>query len=203
MTDSSDQRDPASAAIFDEADPLTPHGSAFPPQISPPDHDPPRPLTTALMAAFCERLAECGMVHRAAAAVGFSRNTLYRHRRNNPSFAAAWDAALVHARQRLADYLLERAFEGSFDFTYTDGELTGHRHYLDSRLGYAMLCRLDRAAEQRGDGPISAEDRDSAAFDRLVAAIRPTDGLPLAIEARPSLPHLAGSARSAAPPPAG
>lgn len=103
------------------------------------------------MAAFCERLAECGMVHRAAAEVGFSRNTLYRHRRNNPSFAAAWTAALVHARQQLANYLLERAFEGSFAFTYENGELTGHRHYLDSRFGFAMLCRLDRAPSSGTD----------------------------------------------------
>lgn len=188
MTDSPDFREPASAAIFDEDDPLTPRGSSYPPQIQPPERDPHGPLTPAVMAAFCERLAECGMVHRAAAEVGFSRNTLYRHRRNNPSFAAAWDAALVHARQRLADYLLERAFEGSFEFTYEHGELTGHRHYLDSRLGYAMLCRLDRAAGQRDGGGFSAEDRDAEAFDRLVGGIRPTGELPLSLNIAPSSP---------------
>ncbi|GAA4008716.1 hypothetical protein GCM10022280_01830 [Sphingomonas swuensis] len=181
MSDSPDHREPASAAIFDADDPLTPRRGLCPPQAEPPGQDPPRPLTVAVMAAFCERLAECGMVHRAAAEVGFSRNTLYRHRRNNPSFAAAWDSALVHARQRLADYLLERAFEGSFDFTYEGGELVGHRHYLDSRLGYAMLCRLDRAAEQRDGGGATPEDRDCEAFDRLVTAIRPTGDLPLSI----------------------
>ncbi len=167
---------PADAAMFDGDDPLIPVGKAMPVWPEPPGEDPPAPLTPALMACFCQHLAESGMVHRAAKAVGYSRNTLYRHRRNNPSFAAAWESALHHARQRLADHLLERAIEGSFAFVYRDGELVGHRHYLDSRLGYAMLCRLDRAAEQEAARSPATEQCDFARFDRLVNDIKPTPG---------------------------
>lgn len=172
---------PADAAMFDSGDPLTPIGNAMPVWPEAPEKDPLSPFSPALMARFCEELAECGMVHRAAKAVGFSRNTLYKHRRNNPSFAAAWDAALHHARQRLADHLLERAIEGSFAFTYQNGELVGHRHYLDSRLGYAMLCRLDRAAEVRAAAERREEECDTARFDRLLGALRPTGDQPPAL----------------------
>lgn len=55
--------------------------------------------------------------------------------------------ALEEARQRLTDAMLERALLGSFHFSYEGGELTGHARYIDSRLGYAMLCRLDQLAE--------------------------------------------------------
>ncbi len=39
----------------------------------------------------------------------------YAARRRNPVFAAAWDAALTIARERLADTLLARSMEGNVE----------------------------------------------------------------------------------------
>jgi hypothetical protein len=71
----------------------------------------------------------------------------YPARRRNPVFAAAWDAALTIARERLADTLLARSMEGNVEQIWKDGELVGERHVLDNRLGLALLRRLDRLAE--------------------------------------------------------
>jgi hypothetical protein len=99
------------------------------------------------MAIFCETLAETGLVVDACLAAGRSTNTAYATRRRNPMFAAAWEAALTIARERLADTLLARSIEGTVEQYYRDGELVGERKVIDNRLGLAILRRLDRMAE--------------------------------------------------------
>jgi hypothetical protein len=99
------------------------------------------------MAIFCETLAETAVVAEACDAAGMSISGAYAARRRNPVFAAAWDAALSIARERLADTLLARSMEGNIEQIYKDGELVGERHVLDNRLGLAILRRLDRLAE--------------------------------------------------------
>ena len=71
----------------------------------------------------------------------------YALRRRDPLFAAAWDASLTIARERLADTLLARSMEGNIELIWRDGEIVGERHTLDNRLGLAILRRLDRLAE--------------------------------------------------------
>ena len=100
------------------------------------------------MAAFCETLAETAVVAEACAAAGMGISGAYAARRRNPVFAAAWDAALTIARERLADTLLARSMEGNVEQLYKDGELIGERHILDNRLGLAILKRLDRLTER-------------------------------------------------------
>ena len=99
------------------------------------------------MATFCEKLAETAVVADACDAAGMGISGAYAARRRNPVFAAAWDAALSIARERLADTLLARSMEGNIEQVYKDGELIGERHVLDNRLGLAILRRLDRLAE--------------------------------------------------------
>jgi len=99
------------------------------------------------MATFCEALAETAVVEEACDQAGMSVSGAYAHRRRNPMFAAAWDAALTVARERLADTLLSRSMEGNRELIYQNGELVGERHVLDNRLGLAILRRLDRLAE--------------------------------------------------------
>ena len=108
------------------------------------------------MAKFCEVLAETGIVTDACRAVGLSRETAYSNRRRNPLFDAAWQAALSIARNRLADALLARSIEGSVDYLYRDGELVGERRYIDNRLAYAMLRRMDKLAEANPE-PVRTE----------------------------------------------
>jgi len=99
------------------------------------------------MAIFCETLAETAIVAEACEQAGMSVSGAYAARRRNPIFAAAWDAALGIARERLADTLLARSMEGNVEQVFRDGELVGERHFLDNRLGLQILRRLDRLAE--------------------------------------------------------
>ena len=99
------------------------------------------------MAIFCETLAETAVVAEACDAAGMGISGAYAARRRNPVFAAAWDAALTIARERLADTLLARSMEGNIEQIWRDGEVVGERHLLDNRLGLAILRRLDRLAE--------------------------------------------------------
>src|SRR6185295_1098595 len=118
-------------------------------------HTPPLPTPTIRhdgwtgdkMATFLETLAETAVVAEACDQARMGLSGAYAHRRRNPAFAAAWDAALTIARERLADTLLARSMEGNVEQIYRDGELIGERHLLDNRLGLAILRRLDRLAE--------------------------------------------------------
>jgi hypothetical protein len=108
------------------------------------------------MAIFCETLAETAVVADACDSAAMGISGAYAARRRNPVFAAAWDAALSIARERLADTLLARSMEGNVEQIYKDGELVGERHVIDNRLGLAILRRLDRLAE----GGVSVSARD-------------------------------------------
>jgi hypothetical protein len=118
------------------------------------------------IAIFCETLAETAIVAEACEAARMGISGAYAARRRNPVFAAAWDAALGIARERLADTLLARSIEGNVEQIYKDGELVGERHVIDNRLGLAILRRLDRIAEGQlpggGRGPGAAEQRSRA-----------------------------------------
>jgi hypothetical protein len=128
------------------------------------------------MAIFCETLAETAVVAEACEAARMGISGAYAARRRNPVFAAAWDAALSIARERLADTLLARSMEGNIEQIYKDGELVGKRHVLDNRLGLAILRRLDRLAETglslHTNPPLPGESRNASA-KRSAPAIIP------------------------------
>jgi hypothetical protein len=121
------------------------------------------------MATFCVALGETAVVAEACEAARMGISGAYAARRRNPVFAAAWDAALSMARERLADTLLARSMEGNVEQIWRNGELVGERHVLDNRLGLQILRRLDRMAEQAfpgaGRGPGAAKQRFPAALD--------------------------------------
>jgi hypothetical protein len=53
------------------------------------------------MAIFCETLAETAVVAEACEAACMGISGAYAARRRNPVFAAAWDAALSIAREKI------------------------------------------------------------------------------------------------------
>lgn len=123
---------------------------------------------------FLETLAVDGMVRRACAAAEMSHEAAYnlRHRAEGMAFRLGWDAALLLARTRLADTLMERAIDGQEDVITRDPDAhvrTRHRH--DNRLALSLLARLDRFADDghaaHGDARLIAGDW--AAFLDLVA----------------------------------
>jgi len=110
---------------------------------------------------FLVTLAEGATVEAAAAKVGLSPQSAYafRQRAGGAAFALGWHAALLLQRQKLADTLTSRAFDGQTDtYTRADGQ-TVQRHRHDNRLALALLARLDRlaAADERADRHGEAE----------------------------------------------
>ena len=114
---------------------------------------------------FCEALAQCGYVEKAAALVGMTRQGAYafRHSRAGRAFALAWDAALLLARQRLIDDAYELAFEGSVERTYRNGKLFQEKRRRDPKMLLATIERLGAKAAL-GSAPVQAVAQEFGAF---------------------------------------
>lgn len=101
-------------------------------------------------ATFLRAIAEGATVGQACRLVGLTQQSAYAFRLSarGAQFALGWQAALLHARNRLADTLLERAVYGTVEtITRPDGSEI-ERHRFDNRLGMALLNRLDRLADK-------------------------------------------------------
>jgi hypothetical protein len=103
--------------------------------------------TGEAMAKFLETLAETGIVLEACDAACKSSPAAYALRKRNPLFAESWEVAVGIAREKLADTLLARSLEGNVEQIIKDGEIVAEKHFLDNRLGLAVLKRLDQRAE--------------------------------------------------------
>ena len=124
-------------------------------------------------AAFLESLAASGIVRRACAAVGMSREAAYklRNRRDGLAFRLGWDAALLIARPAIADELMDRAMEGQEDVVeWGEDRRTRTRRRHDNRLSLSLLGRLDRFAEGEHElhRPAQCIARDWDAYLSLV-----------------------------------
>jgi hypothetical protein len=95
--------------------------------------------------AFIQALAECGCVTEACARLGLSSSSAYalRARLDAQSFRYAWDAALDHAVQRLADAAFSRAIHGVTRPVFFQGEQVGERRHYDERLTMFLLRYRD------------------------------------------------------------
>lgn len=112
--------------------------------------------TPKLQRDFLEQLATTGSVKIAAATVGMSPSAAYqlKHRPAGAAFGLGWAAAILIARGRLADELLDRAIYGIEEHTERFAEEEKLRSFTKRRrhspsLGLAMLARLDRAVDVR------------------------------------------------------
>ncbi|MDK2760896.1 MAG: hypothetical protein KYX64_05995, partial [Sphingopyxis sp.] len=112
--------------------------------------------TPKLQRAFLESLATTGSVKIASTSVGMSARATYdlKHKPQGAAFKLGWAAAVLIARGRLADELLDRAIWGHDEMTtvYREEERSLYkRRRIESRLGLAMLARLDRMVETRAN----------------------------------------------------
>jgi hypothetical protein len=114
---------------------------------------------------FCEALAECGYVEKAAALVGMTRQGAYAFKNSSAgrAFALAWDAALLLARQRMIDDAYELAFEGSVERIYRDGKLIQEKRKRDPKMLLATIERLGTKAAL-GSAPVQAVAQEFGAF---------------------------------------
>lgn len=130
------------------------------------------------MAKFLETLAETGNVIDACDAAGKSKQGAYALRRRNPLFARAWELALDDARDRLADTLLARSIEGNVEQIVKDDVIVAEKHYLDNRLGLAVLKRLDKRADEAARlrrPPRSSPQSAEPDWDIALTALRTGD----------------------------
>lgn len=89
-------------------------------------------LTPEKLTAFCAALSETCNVGRACTAVGISRYTAYKWRKDMPDFAKAWDEAMAIGVSALEDEAHRRAFEGVPDPLTHQGQFTYlYREKLD------------------------------------------------------------------------
>ena len=98
---------------------------------------------------FIEALSEGYTVDQACRIVRLSVQSAYalRKRPAGAKFALAWEAALLHGRDRFADTLSARAIDGqTVTITRAGGEVVT-RHYFDNRLAMSMLTRYDKYAD--------------------------------------------------------
>jgi hypothetical protein len=65
------------------------------------------------MDRFLDAMSRTGSVSEACAAAQVGRSTVYRHRRESPPFARAWNEALELATEALEDEARARAFDRS------------------------------------------------------------------------------------------
>ncbi|HEY0597121.1 hypothetical protein [Sphingopyxis sp.] len=110
--------------------------------------------TPRLQREFLEAFATNGSVKISAAKVGMSPSAVYqlKQRPEGAAFRLGCAAATLIARGRLVDELLDRAIWGHDETTELqreDGRSLTKRRRIDSRLGLAMLARLDRMVETR------------------------------------------------------
>lgn len=98
---------------------------------------------------FLEELSIGGSVTRAAGHVGKSPRSAYmlRFRGDGAAFRLGWDAAILVARDRLQDLLMDRAIEGYDEVSVRDEDGKVTRRKYDNRLSQSLLNRLDRIAE--------------------------------------------------------
>jgi hypothetical protein len=146
--------------------------------------------------AFCEALADCGVVRTAAAQVGMTPQSAYELKRKpeGKGFALAWAAAMLLARPRLVDLAIERAVDGNVEQYVKDGEIVGERRKQDVRHLLAAITRLENV--QNGDFVIAtiADDFDTF-LDSMEAEANVAAALP-----PPQEPAPKGKRKTKAPP---
>jgi hypothetical protein len=71
-----------------------------------------KPIAPEVYSRFLEHLREVPNVSHAARAAGITQYLVYKHRKADPVFSAAWDDALDEAIQRAEKVVHDRAFKG-------------------------------------------------------------------------------------------
>jgi hypothetical protein len=127
---------------------------------------------------FIEVLADTGLVTKAAKAVGLSRESAHRLRRqpHAADFARAWDIAREHAAGLLEDIAFERAIEGvEQDIHDRDGNVVGAKLVHDSGMLKWLLVHLkpERYGAQATAKPPAAAPAPAPALEQCLRAMEP------------------------------
>lgn len=111
------------------------------------NHDPAR-----WQQLFLEKLAETGHVTDSCTFASVSRETAYRHRREDEAFKAAWEEALDTAVGTLEDEAWRRAKDGVDEPVFYQGEECGTvRKYSDTLLIFLLKAHRPKLYRERVD----------------------------------------------------
>ena len=103
---------------------------------------------------FLEVLGETCNVTRACEAASVGVTSVYRRKKENAAFRAAWPAAISIAYQQLELVLLERAFNGTEKMVPVRGGETKVMREYSNQLGLALLkMHRDTAADAEFELP--------------------------------------------------
>jgi hypothetical protein len=110
---------------------------------------------------FLAALSEGHTVAYGCRAVRMSQQSAYALRRaaRGAAFALGWQAALLLARDRLADEMMDRAINGVIEEVALGNGQIAERRRFDNRLSMAVLARLDRLVDQPEPGAANAAAR--------------------------------------------
>lgn len=99
----------------------------------------PKPQPIDWTEAFLNALAKVPNITAAARAAGISRRGAYDRREADPEFAAAWDDALEQSTDALVGAAYRRAFEGTEEPVFYQGEECGMVRRFSDRLAMFLL----------------------------------------------------------------
>lgn len=120
---------------------------------------------------FLVALSRGHNISQACAIVDMSRQSAYALRTSakGAAFRLGWDAAVLRARDVLADELMDRAFNGVRESVTADNGAITIRHRHDNQLAFKMLARLDKRADTACTDANAAAVRLAAAdFEQLL-----------------------------------
>jgi hypothetical protein len=100
---------------------------------------------------FIDRLALCGIVARAARAVGMSPQSARKLREHSgaASFRSAWDRAIAAGQSYMIDVAMERSLVGRRVPVMRGGVCVAETYHCDNRLAMAAMNALDRRSDMR------------------------------------------------------
>ena len=124
--------------------------------------------TQSKRVAFLEELAVTSNVTAAAEAAGMSRVQLYRIKKRDPAFGAAWAEALREGYQALEIQLLERARNGTEKPVFFGGkQIDTTREFNDAVALKLLSAHRDAVAAER-----TAERPEAAPRETALAEIK-------------------------------
>jgi hypothetical protein len=101
-------------------------------------------------AKFLAKLAEGASIHAAAAAATIGRSTAYEWRDADPKFAKAWDDAVEAGTDALEDEAVRRAYSGTDELVFYQGQQCGViRRYSDTLLIFMLKARRPEKFKER------------------------------------------------------
>jgi hypothetical protein len=132
-------------------------------------------VTPKKASLFLTALADLGHVGQAAKRTGITVRTWYRHRREDATFAAAWEQALGEAMDTVLEpEAIRRAVHGVLKPVYQGGKRVGYvREYSDTLLIFLLKGGKPEKYRERahltveGEMTLQLEERTRQANDRI------------------------------------